>query len=670
MEKTYEPKKTEKNIYNFWEKSGYFKPKESKISKKPFVITLPPPNVTGKLHLGHVMYVLEDIMIRYHRMLQETTLWLPGFDHASIAVEYLVTKQLKKEGINKNDLGRERFLKEARKFALESKKEIKSQLKSMGFSLDWSKEAYTLDEKRSKAVKEAFKKFYEAGLIYRGERIINWCTKCQTAISDLENEYQEEESSLYYIKYGPLTIATTRPETMFADVAVAINPKNKKYQKFIGKKVSLPLTNRQIPVIVDKAVDLKFGTGALKITPAHDNLDFEIGQRHKLKNLIAIDFKGRLTEITGKYQGLKVNEAREKVIEDLKKQGFIEKIEKHSHTIGHCQRCGTVTEPLISKQWFIKSKPLAKEAIKAVKEGKIKIIPKRFEKIYFNWLENIHDWCISRQLWWGHKIPLKGEEDILDTWFSSSLWAFSTLGWPKKTKDLKDFYPNTIRETGYDILFFWVAKEIMLSLFLTKKVPYKVIYLHGLIRDKKGKKMSKTTENALDPLELTEKYGTDALRMALVIGNAPGNDISLGEDKVKAYRNFANKVWNASRFILDKPEVNIKKSNQPDDQRLKKETQKTIKKVNGFMKRYRFDLAADEVYHFFWHTFCDKYIEKSKDRFNQAHSALIENLADLLKLLHPFMPFLTETVWQIGKEKQPNFFKEKALISAPWPNQK
>ena len=670
MEKTYEPQKTEKNIYNFWEKGGYFKPKESKVGKKPFVITLPPPNVTGKLHLGHAMYVIEDIMIRYHRMLQETTLWLPGFDHASIAVEHLVVKQLKKEGKNKKDLGREGFLKEAQKFALESKKEIKSQLKSMGFSLDWSKEAYTLDEKRSKAVKEAFRKLYEAGLIYQGKRIINWCTKCQTAISDLENEYLEEESFLYYIKYGPLTIATTRPETMFADVAVAINPKNKKYQKFIGKKVSLPLTNRQIPVIEDEAVDLKFGTGALKITPAHDNLDFEIGQRHNLENLVAIDFKGRLTEITGKYQGLKVNEAREKVIEDLKKQGFIEKIEKHPHTIGHCQRCGTVTEPLISKQWFIKTKPLAKEAIRAVKEGKIKIVPKRFEKIYFSWLENIHDWCISRQLWWGHKIPLEGEEDVLDTWFSSGLWTFSTLGWSEKTKDLKKFYPTTVRETGYDILFFWVAKEIMLSLFLTKKPPFKTIYLHGLVRDKQGQKMGKSKGNILDPLDLTEKYGTDALRMALIVGNAPGNDFSIDEDKVKAYRNFANKVWNASRFILDKPKVNIKKSDHPNDQKLAKETQKTIKKIDDFIKRYRFDLAADEVYHFFWHTFCDEYIEKSKDRFDQAHSALIENLVDLLKILHPFMPFLTETIWQIGKEKQPNFFKEEALISAPWPNQK
>jgi len=670
MEKTYEPKKTEKNIYDFWEKGDYFKPKENKDGQEPFVITLPPPNVTGKLHLGHAMYVLEDIMVRYHRMLQETTLWLPGFDHASIAVEHLVTKQLKKEGKNKKDLGRKGFLKEAQKFALESKKEIKSQLKSMGFSLDWSKEAYTLDGKRSKAVKEAFKKLYEAGLIYQGERIINWCTKCQTAISDLENDHLEEEGSLYYIKYGPLTIATTRPETMFADVAVAINPQNKKYQKFIGQKIPLPLTNRQIPVIEDKAVDLKFGTGALKITPAHDNLDFEIGQRHNLENLIAIDFRGRLTEITGKYQGLKVNEAREKVVADLQKQGFIEKIEKHPHTIGHCQRCGTITEPLISKQWFVKTKPLAKEAIKAVKEGKIKIVPKRFEKIYFNWLENIYDWCISRQLWWGHKIPLEGEEDVLDTWFSSGLWPYSTLGWPEKTKDLKDFYPNTVRETAYDILFFWVAREIMMGLFLTKKVPYKTIYLHGLVRDKEGQKMGKSKGNVLNPLDLTERYGTDALRMALVIGNSPGNDISLDESKVKAYRNFANKVWNASRFILDKPKVNIKESDHPNDQNLTKETQKTIKKIDDFIKRYRFDLAADEVYHFFWHTFCDEYIEKSKDRFNQAHSALIKNLVDLLKLLHPFMPFLTETIWQIGKEKQANFFIEEALVSAPWPSQK
>lgn len=671
MEKTYQPQKTEKNIYRLWEKKDYFKPQGIK-GKEPFVITLPPPNVTGKLHLGHAMYVLEDIMVRYHRMLGEPTLWLPGFDHASIIVEHLVSKQLKKEGKNKKKLGREKFLKEAQKFALESKKTIKNQLKSMGFSLDWSKEAYTLDEKRSQAVKEAFSRLYEKGLIYQGKRIINWCSRCQTALSDLENDYQEEKGQLYYIKYGPFTLATVRPETKFGDTAVAVHPKDKRYQKWIGKEFTYQslVGPKRMKVVADEVVDPQFGTGVVKVTPGHDPNDFEIGQRHHLKTINVINQKGCLTKIAGRFAGLTVAEARKRVVAELKEKGDLVKTEEIIHAVGHCQRCGMITEPLISKQWFIKTKPLAKEAIKAVKEEKIKIIPKRFEKTYFNWLENIRDWCISRQLWWGHPIPLKNETDILDTWFSSGLWPFSTLGWPKKTQDYQNFYPTTIRETGYDILFFWVAREIMLGLFLTKKVPYKNIYLHGLVRDKHGQKMSKSKGNVLDPLSLTEKHGTDALRMALVVGNAPGNDISLAEEKIKAYRNFANKVWNASRFILDKPKTIIKKSNHPDDQKLEKAIQKTIKKVNSFMKRYRFDLAADEIYHFFWHTFCDKYIEQSKDRFKEAQATLTETLKTLLKLLHPFMPFLTETLWQIGKEKQPKFFKEEALIIAPWPKQK
>ncbi len=671
MEKTYQPQKTEKKIYRLWEKKDYFKPQEGIKGKKPFVITLPPPNVTGKLHLGQAMYVLEDIMVRYHRMLGEPTLWLPGFDHASIIVEHLVVKELKKEGKSKKELGREKFLKEAQKFALDSKKTIKNQLKSMGFSLDWSKEAYTLDEERSEAVKEAFKRLSEKGLIYQGERIINWCSRCQTALSDLENDYQEEKGQLYYMKYGPFTLATTRPETKFGDTAVAIHPKDKRYQKWIGKEFTYQslVGPKKMKVIADEAVDPQFGTGVVKVTPGHDPNDFEIGQRHHLKTINVIDQKGRLTKIAGRFAGLTVAEARKRVVAGLKEKGDLVKTEEITHAVGHCQRCGMTTEPLVSKQWFIKTKPLAKEAIKAVKEGKIKIIPKRFEKIYFNWLENIHDWCISRQLWWGHPIPIKGESDVLDTWFSSGLWSFSTLGWPKKTQDYQNFYPTTTRETGYDILFFWVAREIMLGLFLTKKVPYKTVYLHGLVRDKHGQKMSKSKGNVLDPLNLTKKHGTDALRMALVVGNPPGNDISVAEEKIKAYRNFANKVWNASRFILDRTKAKKAKSNHPDDQKLEKAIQKTIKKVNGFMERYRFDLAADEVYHFFWHTFCDKYIEQSKDRFKKAQGTLTESLKALLKLLHPFMPFITEEIWQIGKEKQPQFFKEKAAITAKWPKE-
>ena len=665
MDKTYDPQKTEGEIYELWEKGGFFQPQKS--DKKPFVITLPPPNVTGELHLGHVMYAIEDLMIRYHRMLGKPTLWLPGFDHASIAVEYLVNKQLKKEGQNKQQVGREEFLRQAKDFAENSKNYIKSQLISLGFSLDWTREAYTMDEKRSTAVKAAFQKLYDKGLIYQGERIITWCPKCQTALSDLENDYQQVEGELYYIKYGPISIATTRPETMFADVAVAVNPQDKRYSKLIGQKVPLPLTNRQIPIIADEAIDIKFGTGVLKVTPGHDILDFEIGQRHELKIIKVIDERGKLTEVAGKFAGMTVLAAREAVVKELEKKGDIVKIEKITHSVGHCQRCGTITEPEVSKQWFVKTKTLAQPAIEAVKKGQIKIIPKRFEKVYLHWLENIKDWCISRQLWWGHRIPLEGETDVLDTWFSSGLWPFSTLGWPEETKDLENFYPNTVRETGYDILFFWVAREIMLALFLTGKIPYEIIYLHGLIRDKQGKKMSKTAGNVLDPLALTKKYGTDALRMSLIVGNAPGNDLSLSEEKVKAYRNFANKVWNASRFILDhqSPTKGSSKTKHTDDQWILAETGKVVKQVTSHLNHYRFDLAADNIYQFFWHTFCDQYLEMTKKRRDEAQETLLQVLAINLKLLHPFMPFLTEQIWQLGKN-QP-FFSEQALIISPWP---
>ena len=665
MDKTYQPKRVEEKIYRFWEKEKYFTPKIDK-KKKPFVITLPPPNVTGGLHAGHAMYVIEDIMTRYHRMQGEPTLWLPGFDHASIAVEYLVNRQLAKEGKTKKEIGREEFLRRAKKFADESRKYIREQLKKLGFSLDWSREAYTMDEARCEAVKEAFNRLYQKGLIYQGERIINWCPNCQTAISDLENEYQEEKSQLYYIKYGPITIATTRPETIFADVAVATHPENKKYKHLAGKLVPLPLTNRKIPVIEDKAVDLEFGTGALKITPAHDQLDFEIGERHQLEKLVAIGFDGKLTKLTGKYAGLSIKKAKELVVDDLKKGGFIDKIEDYIHSVGHCQRCGTITEPLISKQWFVKIAPLAKPAIEAVKSGKIKIIPKRFEKIYFNWMENIRDWCISRQLWWGHKIPLPGEEDILDTWFSSSLWPISVFGWPEKTKDFNYFYPTTIRETGYDILFFWVAREIMMCLEMTGQIPFEIVYLHGLVRDEKGQKFSKTTGVGFDPLDIIEKYGADALRMALVTGNAPGNDLKLGEEKVIAYRNFTNKIWNASRFVLAYDRQNIEHRTKniekhKDDEWILKETDKIVVRVTNLLNRYRFDLAAEEIYQFFWHTFCDKYLEMSKKRRDEAQPTLLYVLKTSLKLLHPFMPFITEEIYQ----KLPKH--DKALIIEKWP---
>jgi len=668
MEKTYQPQKVEEKIYRLWEKGGYFTPKipaSGRAGKKPFIITLPPPNVTGSLHAGHAMYVIEDIMARYYRMKDVPTLWLPGFDHASIAVEYLVCKQLATEGKTKKEIGREEFLRRATEFAEKSKNYIRQQLKRLGFSLDWTREAYTMDEVRSQAVKEAFRRLYKKGLIYQGERIINWCPKCQTAISDLENIYEEEKGKLYYLKYGPITIATTRPETIFADVAVAIHPSNKKYKQLVGQLVPIPLTKRKIPIIEDEAVDPGFGTGALKITPAHDLLDFEIGQRHKLEVLLAVGFDGKLTNLTGKYAGLSVEEGRKAVVTDLKKEGFIERAEEITHNVGHCQRCGTTTEPLISKQWFVKTKPLAKKAIEVVRSGKIKIIPQRFEKIYFNWLENIQDWCISRQLWWGHKIPLEGADDVLDTWFSSGLWPTSVFGWPKKTKDFAYFYPTTVRETGYDILFFWVAREIMMCLEMTGKVPFKIVYLHGLVRDEKGRKFSKTAGIGFDPLEMVEKYGADALRMALVVGNAPGNDLKIGEEKIIAYRNFANKIWNATRFVLANRELKAKnlklKTTHLDDKWILKETKKTIRRVTNFIEKYRFDLAAGEIYDFFWHTFCDKYIEMSKKRREEAQPTLIYVLETSLKLLHPFMPFITEEIWQMLPTKR------QPLIISPWP---
>ena len=666
MDKHYQPQIVEPKISQLWEKGGYFTPKIDH-KKKPFVITIPLPNVTGGLHVGHAMFTIEDIMVRFHRMKSEPTLWIPGFDHASIAVEYLVTKQFKKRGKNKNEIGRERFLKEATKFANDSRNYIRKQLKTLGFSLDWTREAYTMDKTRSKAVIEAFNRLYQKGLIYQGKRIINWCPHCQTVISDLENIHKQEKGHLYYIKYGPITIATTRPETIFADAAVAIHPNNKKYQYLVGKTVPLPLTKRKIPVITDEAVDPEFGSGALKITPAHDAADFEIGQRHHLKTLQVIDKNGRLTKTTGKYAEMKIKEGREKVVIDLKKAGLIEKIENINHSIGRCERCDTITEPMISQQWFVKTKPLAKRAIKAVKEGQIKIVPKHFEKIYFHWLNNIHDWCISRQLWWGHRIPLKDETDILDTWFSSSLWTMSTLGWPENTTDLKYFYPTTIRETGYDILFFWVAREIMMCLELSGKVPFKTVYLHGLIRDKRGRKFSKTKNIGSDPLPIMKQYGTDALRMALIYGNGAGNDIVLSIKKIKAMRNFANKIWNASRFILMKRELKVKsqklkvKKLNKDDKKILKSLEKTTKTVTEHIEKYRFGQAAEEIYQFFWHEFCDQHIEKVKNRRNEAQPTLMKVLKTSLILLHPFMPFITEEIWT-------NQLKEKIpLVITKWP---
>ena len=672
MEKVYKPQTYEQKIYKFWEKEGFFEVKIDK-KKKPFVITLPPPNVTGSLHAGHAMLVVEDIIARFQRMRGRPTLFLPGFDHASIAVEYLVSKKLAVEGKSKREVGREEFLKRAREFAEVSRNYIRRQFKKLGFSLDWSREAYTMDKTRCRAVQEAFQRLYKEGLIYQGERIINWCPTCKTVLSDLENEHQEEKGELYYLQYGPLTIATARPETIFADVAVAVHPKDKRYQKLVGQTVPVPLTNRRVPIIQDSLVDPSFGSGALKITPGHDKLDFEIGRKHKLPRLIAIDFEGKLTEIAGRYQGLKVEEAKRRVISDLRKEGLLVKKETIVHSRGYCYRCHTPTEPLISKQWFVKVGSLARKAIEVVKKGEVEIIPKRFQKIYFNWLENIHDWCISRQLWWGHKIPLKGEEDVLDTWFSSALWPISVFGWPKNTEDFQYFYPTTLRETGYDILFSWVAREIMMCTFLTGKPPYQTVYLHGLVRDKKGRKFSKTKGIGFDPLIMTEKYGTDALRMALVVGNAPGHDLKIGEDKIRAYRNFANKIWNASRFVLaniNGPKSDASGSLNKDDRWILQELDETIKSVTASLENFRFGRAGETLYQFFWHQFCDKYIEVSKKRKQEAWPTLIKVLATSLRLLHPFMPYVTEVIWQKMKEGNclPSETKTyRSIMVSPWP---
>ena len=670
MDKVYNHQDVEERIYAFWEKGGWFTPKID-LAKKPFVITLPPPNVTGSLHAGHAMYVVEDIMARYHRMKGETTLWLPGFDHASIAVEYLVSKQIRKEGKTKKQLGRQAFLQRAHQFADESRQYIRQQLKKTGFSLDWTREAYTMDESYSLAVKTAFDRLHQQGLIYQGEYMINWCTSCRTAISDLENEYRQEKGKLYYLKYGPFTLATTRPETKFGDTAVAVHPDDKRYQKWIGKEFTYHslLGPRRMKVIADRAVDKKFGTGVVKITPAHDPTDFEIGQRHQLKRIKVIDEKGRLTKAAGKFAGLTIQEARQQVVAALQAKGDLVKTVAITHSVGHCQRCGTITEPMISQQWFVKTKPLAQKAIMAVKKGRIKIVPKRFEKIYFHWLENIKDWCISRQLWWGHPIPIEGETDVLDTWFSSGLWPIATLGWPKKNQDFPYFYPTTIRETGYDILFFWVAREVMMCLAMTGKVPFKTVYLHGLVRDQQGHKFSKTAGIGFDPLAMIDKYGADALRFALTAGNAPGRDLKIDENRIIGYRNFTNKIWNAARFIMMNRYSSSAVSKgllrsgiqHQDDQWILKELDKTTKTVTKNIDHYRFDLAAETIYQFFWHVFCDQYLEMSKQRREATQPVLLHVLATSLKLLHPFMPFITEEIYQ----KLPRH--GKSLMIESWP---
>lgn len=691
MNKTFQPQDFEQRIYEKWNKEGCFIPQLDK-NKKPFTIVIPPPNITGQLHMGHAMNnTLQDIIIRYKRMQGFSTLWLPGTDHASIATELKVVEQIKKDtGKTKSEIGREEFLKKAYDWKEQYGGRIVEQLKRLGSSCDWTREAFTMDEKCSKAVKEVFVKLYEKGLIYRGSRIINWCPSCRTALSDAEVDYVSKDSHLWHVKYpfadgtGYLIIATTRPETMLGDTAVAVNPDDKRYMDIIGKQVVLPLTGRTIPVIGDSYVETEFGTGALKITPAHDPNDFEIGLRHNLEIIKVIGDDGIMNELAGKYAGLDRYQARKAIAEDLKKEGLMERIEGYAHNVGACYRCSNDVEPMVSKQWFVKMEPLAEPAIKAVKEGETKFIPQRFEKIYYNWMENIKDWCISRQLWWGHRIPcwycdcgeeivamdeptkcpkcnstrLHQDEDVLDTWFSSALWPFSTLGYPDKTEDLKYFYPTSLLVTAYDIIFFWVARMIFSGIEHMGEVPFPEVLIHGIVRDPQGRKMSKSLGNGIDPIELIEKYGADSLRFSLSTGVAPGGDTRFTEDKMEASRNFMNKIWNASRYVL--MNIDGKKLNDINsieftaaDKWILKKLNSVIREVKRNIEKYEIGLALSKLYDFVWSDFCDWYIELTKPMLysdddqakTNAMTVLVHVLKSILKLCHPFIPFITEEIW-------------------------
>ncbi|NTU69870.1 valine--tRNA ligase [bacterium] len=699
----------QENIYNMWEKGEHFKPKGHE-NKKPFTIIMPPPNANGSLHIGHAVFVtLEDIMVRYHRMLQEPTLWLPGADHAGIQTQVVFEKKLKKAGKSRYDLGREEFYKQTYEFTMDSKKVMENQLRRLGASCDWSREHFTLEPEISKSVFNTFKKLYEDDLIYRDKRIINWCPRCATALSDIEVIYEEMDASLTYIKYPikdskeSIIVATTRPETMLGDTAIAVNPQDKRYKKLIGKTAIVPIANREIPIIADKKIDIEFGTGAVKVTPSHDPNDFELAQKYNLEFIEVIDKVRKITKNGGKeFEGLKTNEARDKIIDKLKQQNLITKIDDLKHSVGTCERCKTIVEPLVSMQWFVKIKPLADKAIKAVKSGEVKFHPKKFEKVYYNWMDNIRDWCISRQIWWGHRIPVyycddcnkimveiekpkkckcgstkvHQDEDTLDTWFSSGQWPYTTLGWDKKnpSKDYKQFYPTQVMETGFDILFFWVARMIMLGLYTTGQVPFKDVVLHGLVRDKDKVKMSKSRGNVIDPLGVVEDYGADALRMALVFGTGIGNDIVVSEEKIRGMRNFATKIWNASRFVLsniDKETNNIHKDElklTKEDKWILDEHEKTIQKVTKALNTFQFHQAAETIYDFFWHKFCDKAIENTKKRIYEgsgndkktAQWVLLSVLQNSLKMLHPFMPFVTEAIWE-------ELDSDKPLIISHWP---
>ena len=706
LAKAYEPKEVEDRIYDFWMKGKYFHA-EVDPKKKPYTIVIPPPNITGQLHLGHAMdETLQDTLIRWRRMQGYSALWLPGTDHASIATEAKIVEAMRKEGITKEEIGREKFLERAWAWKDQYGGRIVEQLKKLGSSCDWDRLRFTMDEGCNKAVNHVFKKLYDKGLIYRGERIINWCPHCKTSISDAEVVFEEKEGSFWHLRYplsdgsGYIELATTRPETMLGDTAVAVHPDDERYKALVGKTVILPLVNKEIPIIADSYVEQDFGTGVVKITPAHDPNDFEVGLRHNLPIINVMDDGGVINENGGKYAGMPALEARKQIVKDLDEAGFLIKIEPIKHNVGTCYRCGTVVEPRVSTQWFVKMEPLAKPAIDAVKDGDIRFIPDRMDKIYYNWMENIKDWCISRQLWWGHQIPawycdcgetivsetvptvcpkcggthLTRDPDTLDTWFSSALWPFSTLGWPDNTEELKYFYPTNTLVTGYDIIFFWVARMIFSGLEHMGEVPFNTVFFHGLIRDAQGRKMSKSLGNGVDPLDVISVYGADALRFTLVTGNSPGNDLRFSEEKVSASRNFANKIWNAARFILMNIEGKdidcaLPKKLYTSDKWILNRFNNVTAAVTENLEKFELGMAVSKLYDFIWDDFCDWYIELAKIRMNgadeesadSARRVLVWTMSSTLKLLHPFMPYITEEIWQTLPHDG------EALIVAKWP---
>ena len=708
---TYNPKEIEQQWYTYWEEKGYFH-EEVDTNKEPFSIVLPPPNVTGQLHMGHALdNTLQDILIRTKRMQGYNVLWMPGTDHAGIATQVKVEENIMKtEGKSRHDLGREEFLKRVWEWKQEYGSTIVKQIRSLGASCDWTRERFTLDEGYHEAVLKVFVSLYEKGLIYRGERITNWCPNCLTALSDIEVEHEDENGHLWYIKYPVigeedtfLTVATTRPETMFGDVAVAVNPNDERYAHLVGKELLLPFVNRHIPIIADEYVDQSFGTGCVKITPAHDPNDFEMGQRHNLESIVVMNPDGTMNAGAGHFVNMPRELARKQVVAELEAQGLLEKVEDHGHSVGHCSRCNTTVEPMVSKQWFVSMEPLAKPALEVVRDKSIEFVPERFTKTYTNWLESIRDWCISRQLWWGHRIPawycqdcgetivtaetltecphchgkVEQDPDVLDTWFSSALWPFATMGWPENTEEVKHWYPTSVMVTGYDIIFFWVARMIFMGLEFKEEIPFKHVFIHGLVRDSQGRKMSKSLGNGINPLEVIDEYGADALRFTLVTGNTPGNDMRFYMERVEANRNFANKIWNASKFVLmnlegfDESFVPSAEDYTLADKWILEEYNKTVTNITNNLDKFELGEAASAVYDFIWNTYCDWYIELAKPRlYNKeggrdrqtAQYLLVSILRHMMELLHPFMPFVTEHIWQHLPHEG------DSIMVAPWPS--